>query len=125
MSQNHSHYCYRKQSRQVFDIPPIKISVTEHRAEQACCQHCNATITASFPPEVKAPTQYGPNLKATCLYFSGFQLLPYKRLTTALSDLFATPISEGTLRNILATAGKRAKEVTSSILEALQESIGL
>ena len=35
--------------RQVFDIPPPKIEVTEHQAEVKYCKCCNKTITAAFP----------------------------------------------------------------------------
>ena len=45
--------------RQVFDIPRLKIEVTEHQAEIKYCTCCNKTVTALFPSEVRAPIQYG------------------------------------------------------------------
>ena len=41
--------------RQVFDIPPPKIEVTEHQAEVKYCECCNKVITAAFPVGVHAP----------------------------------------------------------------------
>ena len=41
--------------RQVFDIPPPKIEVTEHQAEVKYCECCDKTITAAFPAGVLAP----------------------------------------------------------------------
>ena len=38
--------------RQVFDIPPPKIEVTEHQAEVKYCTCCNKTVTALFLPGV-------------------------------------------------------------------------
>ncbi|MCB9352217.1 MAG: IS66 family transposase zinc-finger binding domain-containing protein [Lewinellaceae bacterium] len=46
--------------RQVFDIPPIKIAVTEHRAHYACCPCCGERTQSSFPAEATNNAVYGP-----------------------------------------------------------------
>lgn len=109
------------QSRQVFDTPPIKVHVTEHQAQQCHCQHCNTKITANFPEGVTAPVQYGSNLQAACVYLSSYQLLPYGRLSELFQDLFNIPISKGTLANMVASAGEKAKEATAPIRKALTQ----
>lgn len=41
--------------RQVHDIPPLKILVTEHQAEQTTCPCCGRKNRAVFPLEVRYP----------------------------------------------------------------------
>jgi transposase len=51
------------EQRQVFDIPPIAVDVTEHRAQIKRCPHCRELSVAAFPLGVSHKTQYGPRLK--------------------------------------------------------------
>ncbi|MBD3346705.1 MAG: hypothetical protein GF401_16740 [Chitinivibrionales bacterium] len=53
----------RTEKRQVFDIPPSKVEITEHQAETLRCE-CGEIHTAPFPQGVDAPVQYGPRLRA-------------------------------------------------------------
>lgn len=53
--------------RQVFDIPPLNIKVTEHRAESKICPNCFRLNKAAFPDEVQYPVQYGSRLKSVAL----------------------------------------------------------
>ena len=85
--------------RQVFDIPPIRMEVTEHLCEIKCCPHCQMENTGSFPVEVSHSTQYGNNLKRFCVYLSSFQMIPYNRCSQLIRDLTGMSPSEGTLVN--------------------------
>jgi len=85
------------EKRQVFDIPPITIKVTEHQADIKTCPHCSAVNKASFPPSVSQPVQYGPNVKAHTVYLTVRQHLPYKRTAELIRDFFGAEISPATI----------------------------
>ncbi len=109
------------EKRQVFDIPPAELVVTEHQAEAKQCA-CGHTTKAAFPEGVGAPVQYGPRIKATAVYLNQYQLLPYARLCETLRNLFNAPISEGTLANMVRQGGQLAKGSVEQIRDALAAS---
>jgi len=87
------------QKRQVFDLPPLKIEVTEHRAEIKQCA-CGKTHVADFPDGVNSPTQYGPKIKSHIIYLMVYQHIPYERTVELIDDVFGHSMSQGTLYNV-------------------------
>jgi transposase len=108
--------------RQVFDLPPIQVEVTEHRAELKECGRCGQVTTAEFPEGVTHKAQYGPGLKATAAYLKGYGLLSYERAAELLEDLFGLPLSAGTLVNVDREIGERLEEVNKRIKERITDS---
>lgn len=86
-------------ARQVYDLPPIILNVTEHRAEVKICPHCGLENQAQFPAEANSLVQYGFRLKSMMVYLMDGQLLPSERTCQVLSDILGTKVSEGTLYN--------------------------
>jgi transposase len=84
------------EARQVFDIPPIRVRVTEHQLIKRRCM-CGTVTTADAPAGVEAPVQYGPNVAAIVIYLYVGQLLSKDRTARALAELFGTPVSAGTV----------------------------
>lgn len=60
---------HTKKTRQIFDIPKVKIRVTKHVTYEVVCSKCGKVHKTDFPPEVTQPTQYGAN--------TGTDELPY------------------------------------------------
>ena len=89
--------------RQVFDLPPVRIRVTEHQLISRRCG-CGTVTTGQAPAGVTAPVQYGPRVLAVIIYLYMGQYLSTQRTAHALSELFASPVSEGTVAAATARA---------------------
>jgi transposase len=85
--------------RQVVDIPEIKVKVIEHRAEVKKCPKCRRKNTGKFPDGITNTVQYSEKVKAVAVYLTQYQLIPYKRGTELISDLFGISLSQGTMVN--------------------------
>jgi transposase/uncharacterized coiled-coil protein SlyX len=92
------------EKRQVFDIPPLKLEVTEHQAEVKICPECHTLSRGDFPEGVTQVVQYGERAKSFAVYLNQYQLIPYERVTEMSRDLFGQPISQGTLLNAIETS---------------------
>lgn len=87
--------------RQVFDLPPIQMQVTEHQAEVKVCPCCHHRSRAAFPNNVNAPTQYGPNVLAHAAYLNSYHLMPIARIREWFADCAGQAVSEGTIERAL------------------------
>jgi transposase len=107
------------EARQVFDIPPIVVEVTEHRGQIKCCPHCGEFSVASFPEGVNHRTQYGTRLKAHAVYLKNYGFLSYDRTAQAFADLYSIPLSVGTLASIDQRCARRVEGVVEQIRQKL------
>jgi transposase len=83
--------------RQVRDLAPPRLAVTEHQALAVRCPACQAITRGAFPGAVRAPAQCGPRLRALAVYLHAYQLVPEERTHEALADEFGCPVSDGTV----------------------------
>jgi transposase len=102
------------EKRQVHDLPPLRLLVTEHQAERKRCS-CGHLNKAAFPDGVNAPVQYGSGVKATAVYLKNYQFLPYERTCELLGDLFGCAMSEGTLANLIDECHERLEAPVQQI----------
>jgi transposase len=76
--------------RQVFDLPPMTVRVTEHQLIARRCG-CGTTTCGTAPEGVTAPVQYGPRITAIILYLYVGQFLSKQRTAAALAEVVWHP----------------------------------
>jgi transposase len=89
------------EARQVFDLPPLGLRVTEHRAQRRRCA-CGSTTAAGFPAHARAAACYGPGVRALVGYLCVYQHLPVDRAAQLLADVLGAPVATGTLASVVA-----------------------
>lgn len=104
--------------RQVFDIPKIKVNVTEYQVFKKTCT-CGHETTSSYPLEANAPVSYGNNIESLIGYFHTRQYIPFKRMQEIFNDIFNTPISEGGIHYLLKKLVKKSQPAYDLIKQRL------
>ncbi len=108
--------------QQVWDVVPAKLKVTEHRLALLRCRACGKTTRGEFPESVRSGVQYGPGVKARVLYLQQYQLLPSKRTSEAMRDLFGCQLSSGTVANMVRECAAALVEMELKIKKKLRRS---
>ena len=111
----------RHEKRQVFDVPPMQIEVTEHRAEIKACPCCGKETRAQFPSEVSKAVQYGAGLKSQMVYLNAEQHLPLERTCDLLEEVYNHRPSEGTIVVACAEAAQKVEKPNTALREYLVE----
>ena len=105
--------------RQVHDLPPRELVVYEHQAMTLQCRRCGQMSQGTFPADVTAPVQYGPQVQQLGVYLKMEQFIPYERLRRLFADLFGLKLSPGTLQNSVRRAAERVQPVVKAIKEGI------
>jgi transposase len=105
--------------RQVFDLPPLGLEVTEHQLVSRACS-CGAVTKAQAPAGVGAPVQYGPRLAGVGVYLFHGQFLSKSRTVQALCDLFGVAVAAATL---VAWTTRIAAQVTGRVIAVIRDRI--
>lgn len=107
------------EKRQVFDVPPVRLEVTEHQAEIKQCPGCGAEVKASFPADVSQPTQYGARLKAQASYLNTYHFIPLARTVELLRDFYGAAPSEA----VVLAATQQLAEKSQPSLAAIHHQL--
>jgi transposase len=108
--------------RQVQELPPVRLVVTEHQLVHVRCAACGATTAAAAPAGVAAPRQYGPRLRAVATYLVEQQFVPYARTRDVLAEVFGVPLAVGTLVNMVQAGAERLQPLAEEIRAALRHA---
>jgi transposase len=108
--------------RQVFDLPPTVVEVTEHQVGTKQCPRCGCATRGAFPAWVTQPVQYGHGLLALLVYLVVFQMLPWQRTRELLADLYGVQIGGGTLATAVERCFHGLAETAARIREALRQA---
>jgi len=109
-------------SRQLFDLPEIKIQVTEHQVVTKVCENCGKENKSNFPDGLVQQAQYGNKIKALCVYLQNYQMLPYARCTEIIKDLTGHHLSQGSLSNFQSKCYDNLEQYETEIKKLLLQS---
>ena len=113
---------FEVEKRQVFDIPPLQIEVTEHQAEVKCCPHCGQCSKGVFPQDITHPAQYGYRIKALASYFNQYHFIPLDRTSEIFEDLFGHRLSQASVLQANDLLAQRLTGVEDHIRQILINS---
>lgn len=108
--------------RQVFDLPPPRVVVTEHQLQKRRCSCCGVVTAAAFPQSVSAPTQYGPGVRALITYLSVGHHLPVDRAARLLAECMGHPVATGTIMAAVAACADRLQGFTTEVRDQLRKA---
>jgi transposase len=108
---------YIQEKRQLFDLPAVKLEVTEHQLGVIYC--CGRAHKGSFPLEVKAPAAYGVRLHAMASLLNVEYRLPMEKISQLFMDLYGCSYNESTL----CSANARMYELLQGVEEQIKHQL--
>src|SRR5258706_1443022 len=112
----------RRERRQVQEVPPVRLLVTEHQALHVRCPRCQQVSVGAFPAETPSRAQYGPQLRALAVYLVEEQLVPLGRVQQLLCDLVGVRLGRGTLVRWIQQASATLAPVEAQLTAALRQA---
>jgi transposase len=108
--------------RQVHELPPVRLRITEHQALSLRCPACARVSAGAFPAEVPSRAQYGPRLRALVVYLVQAQFVPFGRTQQLLADLVGVGLARGTVVGWVQQAARTLEPVEQQIKAALRQA---
>jgi transposase len=100
--------------RQVSEVPPVRVEVTEYRRHALRCPGCGALTRADWPAGVSG-TSFGSRAQAIVGYLTGRLGASHRDVTEAVSVLYGLSMSTGSVSAI-------QRHVSEAIAEPVEEA---
>ena len=110
------------EKRQVFEVPSVRLEVTEHQAAIKCCPNCGKQVKGQFPEGVSQAVQYGTGLQAQMVYLNNYQLLPLQRTCELLGEVYGQRPSQAAVMAANQRMGAAVVESVEHIHQQLKKS---
>jgi transposase len=108
-------------SRQVFELPPQKLIVTEHRVEVKLCPISRELVHTPWPIGITAPVQYGSGFLAWLAYLNTQQFIPLARIDQMSFDLFGQHVSDDTILTAMKAIGQQLIPFSQAVKEQIMQ----
>lgn len=105
--------------RQVMELPPLAVEVTEHRCLSVTCA-CGKVHRGEFPAGILEAIQYGARLKALAVYLTQYQLLPMRRSAELIEEIFGAPLSAASIHAYVRQAAGQLAPTVAGIKAGVQ-----
>jgi transposase len=102
---------------QVFDIPKPRLEVTQHQTWSVAC--CGLVHKGEFPKQANQLVQYGPRIKALSVSMNVDLKVPFAKISTFFSDVFACSFNPSTACSTNQSCAVRLKPVLADIKERI------
>jgi transposase len=106
--------------RQVAELPPIAVRVTEHRLHRVCCPECASVTTAQAPAASR--WAFGPRLQAAAVTLAVRNRRSRRATTELARELFGIELSTGTVDAIVQRAGQALAAPHTRLEQELKRS---
>jgi transposase len=90
---------------QVAELPPIAVTVTEHRLHGVCCPECVTTTRAELPRELPRSV-FGPRLQAAVVTLAVRNRVSRRDTSELTRELFGVELATGSVDAIIQRAGE-------------------
>ena len=107
--------------RQVAELPPIAVRVSEHRLHRVCCPDCAAITTAASP--VASRWAFGPRLQAAVVTLAVRNRVSRRDATELARELFGVELSTGTVDAIVQRAGEALAAPHTRLEQEIKRSL--
>jgi transposase len=104
--------------RQVAELPPTSVVVTEHRSHRLRCPCCKRRTAAAFPAEVAA-SAFGPRLQAAVVTLTARNRVSRRDMSELARELFGLRLSVGAVEAICQRAANALAEPYQALLSSV------